>query len=597
MGNKLSLILNQGSWVGELLFLLLSLNMHINVLAQNTTVTAPLKKENISHSHEHKSKQQGLSKAQRDRIIVNIENDMILVKGDTFQMGTNDLIRSQPIHSVVIDDYFINKYEVTQEQWLAVMGQKPNTYSYEAKKPVCGFKWDELQEFLTKLNKASHGYYRLPTEAEWEWAAQGGVQSKHYLYSGSNDPYEIAGPSPRNVGSFKPNELGIYDMSGNVAEFCSDYFAPGISRFQINPTGPSKEDVKSTQYGYEHVIKGDCWGPIQFDSHEFYKYRPQYRDKACSSSNWIGFRLAYDYIPSEIPQNLKSIYVEAKRGEVTAMDKLAQHYLSNNDSEQYVKWIERIGNSGDYSAYVSLGNFYRDNSTDINDALKAEKYYTLAFKAGVLELSTKLGELRCAIGNFYHLRNQHSVAFDWFLKGAELDNRDCLHNLGEYFAKGTLGYVDHKRAFEYYKKSAELGCANSMSAVAEYYYKGLGVKADIDKAEYWYQQAADNEDSDASQKLMLLAQTIVTILDSKYNEPLVGCNLRYYRNGRELYGRISDIDGRYRLRDVRSGDVLRFEYVGYKSKEIMLKCTEVPRTLTFILTLGKSKQTEYESRY
>lgn len=591
MGDKLSIILNQSSWVGRLLFLLLSLNMPINVLAQNTTVTAPYKKENT------KPKPHGLSQAQRDRIIGDIENNMIFVKGDTFQMGTNSLIRSQPTHSVFLDDYFINKYEVTQEQWLAIMGQKPNTHPYEAKKPVYGFKWDELQEFLTKLNKASNGYYRLPTEAEWEWAAQGGVQSKHYLYAGSNDPYEIAGPSPRDVGSFKPNELGIYDMSGNVAEFCSDYFASGISKFQINPTGPSKEDVKSTQYGYEHVIKGDCWGPIQFNSHEFYKYRPQYRDKACSSGNWIGFRLAYDCIPSEIPQNLKSIYVEAKWGEVSAMNKLAQHYLSNSDSEQYVKWIERIGNSGDYSAYVALGNFYRENSTDINDALKAETYYTLAFKAGVPELSTKLGELRCAVGNYYHLRNHHSVAFNWFLKGAELDDRDCLHNLGEYFAKGVLGSVDHKRAFEYYKKSAELGCVNSMSAVAEYYYKGLGIKADIDKAEYWYQQAANNGDLDASQKLKSLTQITVTIIDSTDDEPLIGCTLRYYRNGRELYGCASDIDGRYILRDVRSGDVLRFEYIGYKSKEITLKCTDVPRTLTFSLAPGKSKHTEYESRY
>lgn len=596
MGNRLSIILNGCSWVGGLLFLLLYLNMPINILAQNSTVTAPIKKENISHVNEH-NKQQIISKTKRDRIIANIENDMILVKGDTFQMGANDLICSQPGHLVLIDDFFINKYEVTQEQWFAIMGRKPNTYPYEPQQPVYGFKWDEIQMFLTKLNEASHGYYRLPTEAEWEWAAQGGVQSKHYLYAGSNNPYEIAGASSHNVGSFKPNELGIYDMSGNVAEFCSDYFAPGLSKFQINPTGPSKEAIKSTQYGYEHVIKGDCWGPILFDSHEFYKYRPQYRDKACSSGNSIGFRLASDYIPSEIPQNLRNIYIEAKKGNLTAMNNLAQHYLGNNNSEQYIKWIERIGNSGDYSAYVTLGDFYRKNSSDINDALKAETYYTLALNANITEVSAKLGELRCAIGNFYHLRNQHPVAFDWFLKGAELNDRDCLHNLGEYFAKGTLGSVDYKRAFEYYKKSAELGCVNSMSAVAEYYDMGLGVESDIDKAEYWYQQAANNGDLNASQKLKKLAQTTVTILDNKYNEPLIGCNLRYYRDGRELYGRVSDIDGQYILRDVRSGDVLRFEYVGYKSKEITLKCTDVPHTLTFSLDLGKSKQTEYESRY
>ena len=588
MENKLRTI-NNKRLIGELLFLSLFLYIPISVLAQNTTVTAPVKEEKTSLNHEPK----GLSKIQRNRIIANIENNMVFVKGDTFQMGTNDIAMSHPIHDVFIDDFYIGKYEVTDEEWYAVLGKKANPTYYNAKQPVVGFDWDELENFIIILNKKTNCNFRLPTEAEWEWAAQGGVKSKHYKYAGSNDPYEIAGSTLLDVGSKKPNELGLYDMSGNVAEFCSDYFGPGIFKFQINPTGPSKKDVKPTQYGYEHVVKGDCWGPIQFSSHEFYKYRPQFRNKAIGSGNWIGFRLVLDVIPEGLnPQ----IYVSAKRGDINALKEVVKYYQQKGDSNNYLKWLERLGTLGELNALVQLGQEYLEGKIVSKDLAKAEHYLLSAYKRGNASAKTILGEVYKNLGLLYD-KSEASEAFKWFEKGASLENAECQNNAGLYFFWGKGVEKNYSKAADYFLKSANQGYYYALNNIGTAYLNGYGVEKNLDKAEYWYRKAAEKGHPDAARMLKQLEKRIVTIVDGKNNEPLIGCTLIHYRNGKRLDARASDIEGQYSIRDIRPGDILRFEYVGYKSKEITLKCTDVPHTLTFSLASGKGKQTEYESRY
>lgn len=184
--------------------------------------------------------------------------EMIAVKGGTFTMGatseqgSEDYYREKPTHRVSLSDYYIGKFEVTQELWLAIMGSEPDfygegwidRYGRGNNYPAYYISWENCQEFIKKLNTLTGQNFRLPTEAEWEYAARGGIKSKGYKYSGSNSIGEVARWDDAKdhehfpVGSKKPNELGIYDMSGSVREWCQDWYGSYNSASQTNPTGP-----------------------------------------------------------------------------------------------------------------------------------------------------------------------------------------------------------------------------------------------------------------------------------------------------------------------------------------------------------------------
>ena len=193
---------------------------------------------------------------------------MIPVEGGTFMMGatseqgtdaTNDEI---PVHQVTLSSYAIGQTEVTQELWEAVMGSNPSRY-VGAQRPVHYIRWNDCQTFISRLNELTGRNFRLPTEAEWEFASRGGNLSQGYKYSGSNDVNEVAwywytlpswsssdpGYGPQPVATKAPNELGIYDMSGNVNEWCQDWFDDYSSSAQVNPTGPTRGDDRVRRGG------------------------------------------------------------------------------------------------------------------------------------------------------------------------------------------------------------------------------------------------------------------------------------------------------------------------------------------------------------
>ena len=188
--------------------------------------------------------------------------DMMYVEGGTFDMGATTEQGSdaesdeKPVHSVTLDGYYIGKCEVTQELWEAVMGSNPSHFK-GAQNPVERVSWNDCQNFIKKLNSLTGRTFRLPTEAEWEYAARGGNKSLHYKYSGSDNIDEVAwynnnsGRSTHAVGTKSPNELGIYDMSGNVWEWCSDWYGGYSAGAQTNPQGPSS--------GSYRVLRGGSW--------------------------------------------------------------------------------------------------------------------------------------------------------------------------------------------------------------------------------------------------------------------------------------------------------------------------------------------------
>lgn len=234
--------------------------------------------------------------------IQQLMDNMVVVQGGTFTMGCTAEQGSdcdsdeKPTRRVTLSDYHIGRYEVTQAQWRAVMGSDPQTLYNKGcdQCPVENVSWEDVHIFIGKLSAITSLRFRLPTEAEWEYAARGGSKSRGYKYSGSNDIDEVvwykdnaqsgnthgAQKTTRPVGQKKANELGLYDLSGNVWEWCSDWFGNYISSAQTNPTGPSS--------GSGRVNRGGSWllNP-QF-------CRVSYRNYSAPANRHdsLGFRLA-----------------------------------------------------------------------------------------------------------------------------------------------------------------------------------------------------------------------------------------------------------------------------------------------------------------
>lgn len=212
---------------------------------------------------------------------------MIGVEGGTFQMGsTTGYGDEEPVHSVTLSSYSIGETEVTQALWKAVMGTNPSNWQGD-NLPVEKVSWNDCQAFITKLNQLTGKTFRLPTEAEWEFAAKGGTKSKGYTYSGSNTIGDVAwyrdnsSSKTHPVATKQANELGIYDMSGNVFEWCQDWYLYTFysSGAQSNPTGPTS--------GSSRVDRGGSWYGVARGCRSAYRscYSPDYR------SDILGLRL------------------------------------------------------------------------------------------------------------------------------------------------------------------------------------------------------------------------------------------------------------------------------------------------------------------
>ena len=205
---------------------------------------------------------------------------MVSVEGGTFTMGVDSAmvdmgdanVDELPAHEVTLSPYSIGQTEVTQELWQAVMGTNPSSFVGDMQRPVEQVSWEDCQEFISRLNALTGKTFRLPTEAEWEFAARGGNKASGYIYAGSDvlddvawyyaNSYAVGVDSPNYgthiVGSKHANELGIYDMCGNVFEWCSDWYGNYTEEAQTDPVGPES--------GMRRVTRGGSWFSNDHDS-------------------------------------------------------------------------------------------------------------------------------------------------------------------------------------------------------------------------------------------------------------------------------------------------------------------------------------------
>ncbi len=227
---------------------------------------------------------------------------MVSIDGGTFTMGVDSAavemglanVDELPAHEVTLSPYSIGQTEVTQELWQAVMGSNPSSFTGDPQRPVEQVSWDDCQEFITRLNVLTGKNFRLPTEAEWEFAARGGSKSHGTTYAGSENledvawyytnSYAVGSESPdygtHVVGSKFGNELGIYDMTGNVYEWCADWYGNYTEEAQTDPAGPES--------GLRRVTRGGGWFSTSPES------RVPFRNyEAPGTPNYsLGFRLA-----------------------------------------------------------------------------------------------------------------------------------------------------------------------------------------------------------------------------------------------------------------------------------------------------------------
>lgn len=258
--------------------------------------------------------------------------EMVYVVPGEFMMGSSlseqHREKDEIQHKVKLTSgYYIGKFEVTQGQWETVMGNNPSNFKIGKDSPVETISWDDCQDFCRKLG----GGFRLPTEAEWEFAARGGKKSKGFIYSGGDNLDEVgwydknSGNKTHSVGQMKANELGLHDMSGNVWEWCSDWHGEYLTGLTINPTGIIS--------GSDRMGRGGCW----FNSIWFARSAYRFWSTPSSRKSFLGFRLSLDIpltglkqntdnnLPSYIPDNNSKPDISKQKQKYTPIP------LSGND--------------------------------------------------------------------------------------------------------------------------------------------------------------------------------------------------------------------------------------------------------------------------
>lgn len=332
-----------------------------------------------------------------ESIMINGEKiEMVIVEGGDFIMGTNkkllpvndDYLNGYPAHKEHVNTFKICKYVVTEKLWKSVMGNNPKSSLGDNYPVQCS--WDEANEFISKLNSLTGEKFRLPSEKEWEFAARGGIHSKGYKYSGGNNIHEVGwegGDGYKPVGKKKPNELGLYDMSGNIFEWCNEF-------------------VEGTDH---MVLKGGSW---DFGAESALPSSRQHSSNYYSLYCGFGFRLAMD-----VNENIQKI--EANNNKIESHSNRIQ-IIQNNNSYQItdstkafeigknyelgingykkspqdaIYWFEKASKGNHAEAQANLGIIYFYGINVPKDKQKGITYMKLAIKNGYKHGEKYLNEM------------------------------------------------------------------------------------------------------------------------------------------------------------------------------------------------------------
>uniref|UniRef100_UPI0039A4F2DD formylglycine-generating enzyme family protein n=1 Tax=Ornithobacterium rhinotracheale TaxID=28251 RepID=UPI0039A4F2DD len=248
-----------------------------------------LEREENNIQHFSMQKESGFSKLILK--INELEIEFIPVTGSLFNMGNKEGDDDEkPLHMVRVKDFYIGKTEVTQELYRTIMKKNPSEFNCDFC-PVERVSWLDTQEFIKKLNQITGLKFRLPSEAEWEFSAKGGKKSKRFDYSGGNEINKIAWNASNSSGRShpvsekEPNELGISDMTGNVWEWCQDWYEPDY--YQFSP----KNNPVNTNLGSSRVLRGCSWRNNEDKCRVTYRFGYSPTDRRSN----VGFRLVLDY--------------------------------------------------------------------------------------------------------------------------------------------------------------------------------------------------------------------------------------------------------------------------------------------------------------
>ena len=345
---------------------------------------------------------------------------MVYVKGGTFTMGataelgSDDPYGERPAHQVTLSGYAIGETEVTQALWLAIMGSNPSSFNNNLQRPVVRVSWNDCQAFISKLNELTGKTFRLPTEAEWEYAARGGNKSQGYKFAGSDtiggvawyygNSFALGSSSPdygtHAVATKMPNELDLYDMSGNAWEWCQDWYGNYSSDAQTNPEGPTN--------GSHRVMRGGSW----FDEEGLCRVSMRSTNLPTEKNNVIGLRLALSSDNDPTPEEHEWVDLGLPSGTLWATCNVGASYPEEygdyfawgetSPKDEYsintYKWytngtsITKYGGSADNkteldpeddAAYVNWGDKWRMPSSDQLTELLTQCTWTWTKRNGV----------------------------------------------------------------------------------------------------------------------------------------------------------------------------------------------------------------------
>jgi TPR repeat protein len=432
---------------------------------------------------------------------------LVYIKPGTFQMGSNNgKPDEKPVHEVHISKgFYMSETEVTQDQWERVMGKEPkrddNLVSVGANYPKVFVNMKDTQEFCQKLSELEKEHtYRLPTEAQWEYACRAGTSTEFNFGDDANDLENFAWYngnttdvyglySAHEVAQKKPNKWGLYDMHGNVAERCRDNYDENYySNCPIND--PESKSIASLLPS--HVVRGGWSGDTTSDCRSACRKE----DKLGLRYNSTGFRVILKVDNSighsEYDKTFKALEAEAHQGKADAQNSLGSMYAAGQgvaqNYEEATKWFRKAADQGHADAQFNLGKAYASGQGIPRDFKEAAEWYVKAADQGNANAQNSLGSL---YDSGLGVPQDHAEAMKWYRKAADQGHNGALFNLGYNYERGQGVPRDYVEAIKWYRKAADQGYANAQNSLGFMYGAGRGVTQNHEEAAKWFRMAAD----------------------------------------------------------------------------------------------------------